>query len=121
MADRITAPPANVQSGGSSLATSQAQSGDRVGSTSAIRESWAAGTLREPMVNRMRPSVSCTAPMTKITPKFHQPTAKTCGPVSARRPVGSMSTAPVMAMRNRAFQMRATDMSVFCPQRSSTA
>ncbi len=51
----MTAPPAKVQTGGNSRATSQAQSGERVGSTRAINESCAAGTLREPMVTSMSP------------------------------------------------------------------
>ena len=58
MAPTITAPPMKVQTGGSSLLTIQAQTGDSTGSTRAMRESCAAGTLREPMVKSTRPSVS---------------------------------------------------------------
>ena len=64
-----------------------------------LLQAMAAGTLREPMVNRMRPSVSCTAPMMKVRPKFHQPTAKPSTPCVSRSGVGNMMMRPVTVTR----------------------
>ena len=105
---------------GTSATMSQAHSGPSVGSISASSDSCAAGTVRDPRVNRIMPSDSCTAPMKTMIGTLCQPIARASMPLESRSGVGSRRTMPQKAMRNSAFQIWATTISVFWPQRSST-